>query len=775
VVSRQAVSDGAGMMVAHGASTGFSMACDSGTPSSESMPGTNDAFAFAGRQATMMASLHLPARRGFSMLPPLRSIATFVFVSAGLVATAAEPEPFRPIGEVLALPLDVAQQEPEVRIRGMVTLRGGPVLSVQDDNDGIFIDTVQAAERRIRNDTAIAPDAIPGAIVEIEGRVTPGGFTHVILPTSVRVVGSGPLPTPRPFDAERFFSGSDVCLVVEATGVVQAAEHRDGRHALTIETDLRTFQALVHPSIIHGDLSRFVDAVVRVTGVQMGLSNTRGETVDPQIFVDREQWFEVVKPVECGPFEVAAVPLESLGRFRREAMYGHRIRTEGTVIHAVPHEAIYLQGAANGVTVQTDFDEPITPGDRVEVSGFIDRGSRVTGLRGALVRRIASGAPPQPLAISADTVAKIVTESIATNIMALPGDYDGCLIRFPATLVERRRGDTEGTLVLSAGATTVLARTDLATFGRLESVLIGSELAVTGIAQATAIRPAAAKRSQPIETIGLLLRSEADVNLIKRPPWWSPRRLVIALGGGLAAVAVAAAGAFSWVALLRRRIASQLGVIEEQLQAEAVAEERRRIAREFHDRLDQGLAGLALRFDAAALQAREETTRSLLLGQRRALSSLQSEARDFLWDLRYPTHLDESFVDSIKQQLLYMRQLTPVPLTVETTGHIPPLSTQVHYHLMRIIREAVGNAIKYAQAQTITVRITGNSGGQKRLGIKVADDGVGFDVADRSTADGHFGIRGMYERARRIGADIRVESGHDRGTLVVIDLPVANS
>lgn len=703
----------------------------------------------------------------------LRSVATFVITATWLVATATAAEPLRPIGDVLDLPLDVVQNEPEVRIRGVVTLRGGPFLTVQDDTDGIFIDTVKAVERRVCADTSLPTDAKPGAIVEIDGRAAPGGFSHVILPATVRVVGSGPLPEPLPFAAERFFSGSDTGNVVEATGVVQAVEKRDGRHALTIETDLRTFQALVRSSLVPDDPSRLVDAVVRVTGVQMGLSNTRGEPVNPQLYIDREPWFEVVTPAPCGPFEVEKIPLESLGRFRRRSLYGHRIRTEGTVIHAVPHEAIYLQGAANGVTVQTDFAEPIVPGDRVEVSGFIDRESRVIGLRGAVVRRIASGSPPEPLSISADTVARIVSESIATNIMALPGDYDGCLIRFPATLVERRRGDSEGTLVLSAGKTTVLARADLATFSRLESLQTGSELAVSGMAQATAIRSHSPKRSQPIDTIGLVLRSAADVVLTKAPPWWSPRRVAMALAGGLAAFAMAAAGAFAWVASLRRRIAAQLGVIEEQIQAEAVAEERRRIAREFHDRLDQGLAGLALRFDAAALQASEETTRILLLGQRRALASLQSEARDFLWDLRYPTHVDELFVDSIKQQLLYMRQLTPVPLTVETTGLIQPLPTHVHYHLMRIIREAVGNAIKYARAQAIKVRIMGGSDGQQRLRVEVADDGTGFDVAARSTADGHFGIRGMHERARRIGGDLRVESTAGRGTLVTIDLPVA--
>jgi signal transduction histidine kinase len=262
--------------------------------------------------------------------------------------------------------------------------------------------------------------------------------------------------------------------------------------------------------------------------------------------------------------------------------------------------------------------------------------------------------------------------------------------------------------------------------------------------------------------------------VIKTPPWWSARRIALMLLGIVSVMAALAAGAFLWVASLRRRVATQIGVIEEQLQAEAVAEERRRIAREFHDRLDQGLAGLSLRFDAAASQATDDSTRRLLLGQRRSLASLQSEARDFLWDLRYPTHLEASLAESIRQQLLYMRQLTPVPLSLEMTGPDAPLATAVHYHLMRIIREAVGNSIKYAHAAAITVRIVNETNPAPSLRVVITDDGDGFDVAERSTAEGHFGIRGMQERARRIGAALRVESEPGRGTIVTLDLPVTS-
>jgi hypothetical protein len=84
-----------------------------------------------------------------------------------------------------------------------------------------------------------------------------------------------------------------------------------------------------------------------------------------------------------------------------------------------------------------------------------------------------------------------------------------------------------------------------------------------------------------------------DLVVLSQPSGWTPRRITIA--AGVAAAAAAACGV--WVALLRRQVRRQVRIIEGTLQAQAVADERRRIAREFHDTLEQGLAAVALRLD----------------------------------------------------------------------------------------------------------------------------------------------------------------------------------
>jgi len=74
--------------------------------------------------------------------------------------------------------------------------------------------------------------------------------------------------------------------------------------------------------------------------------------------------------------------------------------------------------------------------------------------------------------------------------------------------------------------------------------------------------------------------------------------------------------------------------------------------------------------------------------------------------------------------------------------------------------------VRHAHASLIAVRLAATDSGG--LTIEIADDGTGFDVAARAAAEGHFGIRGMHERARRIGGDLTIESGPGTGTRVTL-------
>jgi signal transduction histidine kinase len=113
-----------------------------------------------------------------------------------------------------------------------------------------------------------------------------------------------------------------------------------------------------------------------------------------------------------------------------------------------------------------------------------------------------------------------------------------------------------------------------------------------------------------------------------------------------------------------------------------------------------------------------------------------------------------------------------VPIRVTTAGgpvRVPPVA---RYHLLRIIREAVHNAVEHSGGTAVDVRLTEERG---LVVATVADDGTGFDLATRERASGHFGIRGMQERARRIGGTLAIESRPGDGTRVTVTVPVARA
>ena len=387
----------------------------------------------------------------------------------------------QPIAVVRSLPVAELATNPPVRIRGVVTLRGESTVVIQDDTAGIYVNFPFARDRGVRTDGR-TPDAVQvGVEVEIDGLIDPGGFSPPVMPREVRVLGPKPLPQPRQTDAARFFSGADDSLLIEIGGVVHDVVDAGSDWRLNLESAGQPFVAVVTKSAIQDDPQQLVDAEVRLTGVPLSIFNTRGEFLQPKLWVGRPEWFTVVSPPPYPPFECPEVAISSLARFRPEPFRGHRIRTKGVVIHTAPGQAVHLQDGAGGVRVATRSDERFKPGDRVEVAGFIDRRGRVAGLTDAIFRKTDSGPPPNPTAITPDEVVAINTKSAASDVMASPGDYEGCLIRFPARLLEARVSHDNGLLLLSAGKTSVVAVADLADFIGLRRLMPGSELEVTGI------------------------------------------------------------------------------------------------------------------------------------------------------------------------------------------------------------------------------------------------------------------------------------------------------
>ena len=699
----------------------------------------------------------------------LRTLGGVIIACAGAWCGADE---IQPIAVVRSLPVAKLATNPPVRIRGVVTLRDESTVVIQDDTAGIYVNFAFAHDRGVRTDSR-TPDAVQvGVEVEIEGLIDPGGFSPPVMPREVRVLGPKPLPQPRQTDAERFFSGADDSLLIEVTGVVHDVVDAGSDWRLNLESAGRPFVAVVTKSATPDDPQQLVDAEVRLTGVPLSIFNTRGEFLQPKLWVGRPEWFSVVSPPPHPPFECPEVAISSLARFRPEPFRGHRIRTKGVVIHTAPGQAVHLQDGAGGVRVASRSVERFEPGDCVEVAGFIDRRGRVAGLTDAIFRKTDSGPPPNPTAITPDEVVAINTKSAASGVMASPGDYEGCLIRFPARLLEARVSHDSGLLLLSAGKTSVVAVADLADFTALRRLMPGSELEVTGIV-ATEWKVDPTKWPATIlDRMTLLIRSPDDVRLLRTPSWWTPQRLGILLAG----VAAALAGALAWLWLLRRQVKTQSTLLAAEMRSrrDAVVEfnatltERNRLAANLHDTLLQTLGGIGFQLDACegSRGQDEDDAKVHFEVARRMVNHATSELHSSVWAMRSLPIRQQSFPEALRTLVARIGEGHAAETFVHTSGNLGEVPEFVAGNLLLIVQEAVYNALRHGRPATVHVAVSDEPATQS-IRVDVRDDGRGFAVGDaQGVEQGHFGLHGMRERAERLGGTLAIESTPEGGTTV---------
>ncbi|SEW15935.1 sensor histidine kinase [Luteibacter sp. 329MFSha] len=202
--------------------------------------------------------------------------------------------------------------------------------------------------------------------------------------------------------------------------------------------------------------------------------------------------------------------------------------------------------------------------------------------------------------------------------------------------------------------------------------------------------------------------------------------------------------------------------------------ERERIARDLHDTLLQSVQGLAMRFQAIA--NRVPPGDPLRVAMERALDRADEamvEARDRVRDLRahgsYSGRLDVALRD---MAAAFATEHT-VPVVVDVTADLRHLDGLVRDELYGIAREAVHNAITHANASRIEValRVEGND-----LLLSVRDDGRGIDeIVLRDGRSGHWGLRGIRERALAAGGVPSIASRIDGGTEIAVRIPLVRA
>ncbi len=213
----------------------------------------------------------------------------------------------------------------------------------------------------------------------------------------------------------------------------------------------------------------------------------------------------------------------------------------------------------------------------------------------------------------------------------------------------------------------------------------------------------------------------------------------------------------------------QLTEYAAQVEDLTLANERQRMARELHDTLSQGLAGLVLQLEAIDSHlSRGNTAKAQAITQQameRARSTL-ADARRAIDDLRSGAAPDIDLETAVREEADRFTAASGIPCEL-TIALLPSLPDEVRENALRVVSEALTNIARHAQAQQVTVRLQPSD---HSLDIEVHDDGIGFDPAQINT--GHYGLIGLRERTRLIGGTVSIESAARQGTTLRVCLPL---
>jgi signal transduction histidine kinase len=213
---------------------------------------------------------------------------------------------------------------------------------------------------------------------------------------------------------------------------------------------------------------------------------------------------------------------------------------------------------------------------------------------------------------------------------------------------------------------------------------------------------------------------------------------------------------------------------------EARVDERTRIARDLHDTLLQSFQGLLLRFQAAAnlLPGRPQEAKQKLDQVIEQTSEAIAEGRDAVQGLRTSTTATNDLAVAIRtigEELADEKTSASTPkFDVMVESHAQNLHPIVRDEVYRIAAEALRNAFRHAEARQIRVEIRYDA---QQLCVKVYDDGKGIDpyVQDNEGSAGHWGIRGMRERAKLMGGKVEIWSKIHEGTEVELTVPASTA
>ena len=556
-------------------------------------------------------------------------------------------------------------------------------------------------------------------------------------------ISDGRLPEPAHAEWDQLVNGSLDNQYVEIEGVV-------------LRVEANTLTLLAHSGKIKitafGErppaLAQFENKLVRLRGCLQAVWDGQTHQFKPgeirlgNLAINTDQTFA------ADPFAVPQKTVPQLRLYDLQANAFRRVKISGQFLQRHANDCFMMSGT-NGLRFIPNADTHFVPGDLIDVAGVADLRGAAPVLREAAARKTGVNDLPAP-------------KELKVENLLLP-DNDATRVLVEGTLLEVIPARDELVLELRAGPRTFTAR--VAAAARAENLEAGSKLRVTGV---YVWQPVATDGGATGDAFELLVRSPLDLQVLSRPPWWTFKKLLLALG--MLAGVLALAG--MWIVLLRRQVERRTAQLEratrqrEQAErARALDEERLRIARDLHDDLGSSLTEITM-LGGMSLAEKES-------GRGDIISQIVKKARDsvnaldvIVWAVNPKENTLQSLADYLASFADEFLTASGIACRLNLPVSFPAvtLDGRTRHDLFLATKEALNNAVRHAGATEVILSLTFNAG---QLIITVTDNGIGFVPGTKGTAHG---LGNMQGRLAKLGGQCHIDSTPGGGTTVTLKL-----
>ena len=466
----------------------------------------------------------------------------------------------------------------------------------------------------------------------------------------------------------------------------------------------------------------------------------------------------------------AAPPLDEIQNATSRSLLALGYRTTTGRVLAVCGTGMVIVRTTHDNIAHISFlsAEPPPVGSVVDISGLPSTDLYRLNLHHAIWRASSSTMADDDSRPKDTTAAAILTSKDGRNRIHL--EFHGQTVRITGEVLTLPAvGNDEGIMRIRNGKFIVPVDVS-ACPDALADVTVGCTVRIAGVCVLQQNEQTFVGRLPNFRDFTVVMRSPRDLEILARPPWWTPGRLLAVIGALLSLLFGIGIWNFALRSLAERRGKELAAENIARAESDLRVYERTRLAVELHDSIAQNLSGVSLELDAARDFGGEnpvEMTRHLDIAAR-TLRSCRGELRNCMWDLRNQTLEDERMDDAIRRTLA--PHLGGASLAVRFDVPRERLSDNTALAILRIIRELTVNAVRHGHAKSIHVAGCVEDG---RLMFSVRDDGCGFDPGSRpGIEEGHFGLQGISERIEGFNGGISISSAPGHGAKITVRIPI---